>query len=83
MPLAWNANVDRLLALFDMLDPPMEDENLEAREQRRDEFLQFGLEQINKSLSYFGEADRESNRENDNSLLSTPSVGEVYGEEDN
>ena len=31
-PFAWNANVDRLLALFDMFDPPTEDEDLEARE---------------------------------------------------
>ena len=38
-PFVWNANVDWLLALFDMLDLPTEDEDRKAREQQRDEFL--------------------------------------------
>ena len=36
LPFAWNDNMDQLLALFDIFDLPTEDEDLEAREQRRD-----------------------------------------------
>ena len=46
-----------------------------------DEFLRFGLEQINESLSDFGEADRKSNSDDSNSLPSIPSVGEEEDEE--
>ena len=41
-PFVWNANVDRLLALFDMFDPPTEDEDLEAWDQRGTSFYDLG-----------------------------------------
>ena len=65
-----------------MFDPSTEDEDSEAREQRRDKFLRFGPEQINQSLSDFGETDKEDNSNDRHSLLSIPSVCEVGEEEE-
>ena len=69
--------MDRLLALFNMFNPPTEVEDLEAREQRRDEFPRFGLEQINESLSSSVEVDEGYSGDEGDSLPSIPSAGEV------
>ena len=55
-------------------------EDLKAREQGRDEFLRFGLEQINESLSSSGKHEGYSGDDGD-SLPSIPSTGEVGEEE--
>ena len=41
-PFAWNANVDWLLALFDMFDPQSEDKDQEAQEQEGTSFYDLG-----------------------------------------
>ena len=52
---------------------------MRAQEQQRDEFLQFGLEEINESLLDFGEANRESNGEDSDFLPSITSVRKGMG----